>query len=636
MEENRLVSARRLNTIYVIMLPIKLPKISGKTTILVSFKKNNINNKKNWKKRGLGLLVLLLLSVLLLACADQNTAASPTSGSQLTTPNRPGIIVNSTTPNVTDPIIGKRLDDQQAALKQNPPVLTLKDGLDENQRVAQEVAVKNEKFQRYMFAPNSTTPVRTEIFGVYPWRDSDLTDATTICQQTTCYRVELYNFAYNLTGTATVDIKNRIVVATNTIYQAQPDIPDYLKNLAIEIAANAPIVQQQLGFKPTQNQALMANTKTALNNTRCERSLHLCVAPTFVQGGDALWAIVDLTDLTLVGVQWTKVGQSSRLPVSEKNLQDDYVTTNVCQHNTALNQNGWQMDYILTSSDGLRIANVSFNGKAVLANAKLVDWHVSYSRQQGFGYSDAVGCPVFSQAAVVAVGGPRTEPLSQNNGFALIQDFWSIGYPSPCNYNYQQRYEFYNDGRFRIEAASIGRGCGNDGTYRPVTRIRWAGDQNTFAEWNGTGWNDWTAEKWQLQTAQTAYTPEGYQYRLVDQKDQGYLVEPGRGQFGDGGRGDNAYVYITRYHPGIDEGEADLVTLGSCCNTDYHQGPEKFIEPNPEPIAGSGLVMWYVAQLKNDDTTGHEYCWAQSIVENGLLGVKKFPCYSGPLFVPTK
>ena len=40
-----------------------------------------------------------------------------------------------------------------------------------------------------------------------------------------------------------------------------------------------------------------------------------------------------------------------------------------------------------------------FGGRPVLESAKLVDWHVSYSESDGFGYSDAVGCPVFSAAA---------------------------------------------------------------------------------------------------------------------------------------------------------------------------------------------------------------------------------------------
>ena len=83
-----------------------------------------------------------------------------------------------------------------------------------------------------------------------------------------------------------------------------------------------------------------------------------------------------------------------------------------------------------------------------------------------------------------------------------------------------------------------------------------------------------------------------------------------------------------------DEGDADLITIGTCCNTDYKQGPEKFIEPTPEVIQNADLVIWYVAQMKNDNTPGKEYCWADAVVEQGFVINKTWPCYFGPMFVP--
>lgn len=586
-------------------------------------------------------LILLLTSLLLASCSDSATSTPSASATPALniTPDSTAFLATDSTPNTSDPIVAARLKQEQDALAQSLPVIQLTQGLDNNQQIAQQTAVNDPSFQKFMFAPNTKTPVRTEIFGIYPWRDSDLTQATSSCQKSTCYRVELYSYAFNLTAVAVVDITNKKVLETSELDASQPDIPDQLKNLATDIAVNSTQVQQLLGYKPSQTQALMASTKTSLNNSRCERSQHLCVAPTFVHGSDALWAIVDLTDLRLVGVEWTKVGESERVPVTEENLQDQYVTTNFCQHDTAFSQGGWKMNYILTSSDGLRLSDVTFNGQSVIANVKLVDWHVSYSRAQGFGYSDAIGCPVFSQAAVVAVGGPQVEPIQSNNttvGFSLVQKFASVEWPAPCNYNYQQRYEFYNDGRFRIVTGSLGRGCGDDGTYRPVFRIRLANSDYSFAEWSGSDWQTWNNERWQLQTAQTTYTSDGYQYRVVEPSGNGYYIEPGQGQFGDGGKGDNAYTYVTRYHPDIDEGESDMVTIGPCCNTNYQQGPEKFINANPEPITNTGLVIWYVPQLKNNGTPGQEYCWAQSVIENGMLTAKTYPCYAGPMFVPIK
>jgi hypothetical protein len=106
------------------------------------------------------------------------------------------------------------------------------------------------------------------------------------------------------------------------------------------------------------------------------------------------------------------------------------------------------------------------------------------------------------------------------------------------------------------------------------------------------------------------------------------------GQLDSLSRGDHAYLYVTKHHPNKDEGDGNLPTIGPCCNTDYQQGPEKFIDPNPEPILNTELVLWYVSQLKNDDTPGKQYCWAESVVENGVYVAKTYPCYSGPMFVP--
>jgi hypothetical protein len=539
----------------------------------------------------------------------------------------------------TFPFTEQRVNDIKLALSQPRPVLLCRDSLNSQQQLAQLIALSDTNFTRYL-RDSKGTPYRNEIFGIYPARESDMAAVKVNYTLAQCYRAELYNYALNLTVVAMVDVQQGKTLAVSFMPQSQPDIPEYLKQLAIRIAVESPEVQQAMGMKPEEKDALMASTKTALNRTRCERSRHLCVAPTFVKNDKALWAIVDLTDHRLVGVRWTNVGSTGpAAPITERKLQDDKISSCFCEQEQPMQRNNWNMKYMLTSSDGLLISNVSFNGKPVLRSAKLVDWHVSYSGTDGFGYSDAVGCPYFSQAAVIAWEPPKIMNLLNEQkeviGFVLEQVFRSEGWPTPCNYNYRQRYEFYNDGRFRVACASIGRGCGNNGTYRPVFRIAFAGEQNNFAEWKQGSWQAWTSEQWQLQQPTTAYTPEGYQYKL-NTPQGGYYIEPGKGQFKDGGRGDNAYVYITRQLPNRDEGESDLVTIGPCCNTDYHQGPEKFIEPQPEDIRNGSLVMWYVAQLKNDDQKGQEYCWAESVLEHGIYNTKSYPCFCGPMFTPVK
>lgn len=542
---------------------------------------------------------------------------------------------------VTDPLIKARIEKIQASLKQTPPILTLEENLDESQKSAQEIALKDGRFLFESRDEKTNEPLFNEVFGVYPLRDSDIVGPSVGCRSTKCYRVEMYNFAKNLTTSAVVDVPGKKVVVVNRLPEAQPDIPEHLTKLAVHISSTALDVISALGKTPESNDALMANTKTSLSRTRCERSRHLCVAPTYVKEPQALWAIVDLTDLTLVGTRWTDVGHvaPASWAISEKALQNEVLVKNFCEKTNRMERNGWSFDYILTSSDGMRISNVRFKDKLVIKDAKLVDWHVSYSDKDNFGYSDAVGCPVFSQAAVVAVEGPKTDRIEVDGaetGFEFQQDFWSEGYPTPCNYYYEQNFKFFNDGSFRFAVASVGRGCGNDGMYRPVLRVALADDLNNIAEWNAGAWQPWATEQWKLQNEATAYTPEGFQFRVTDGTGKGFYLEPGRGQFGDGGRGDNAYFYVTRSHSDRDEGDSDLTTIGPCCNEDYKQGPEKFIEPSPEPLGGAPLVLWYVPQLKNDDQPGRQYCWAESVLDNGVYRVKQYPCYAGPMLRPVQ
>lgn len=568
-----------------------------------------------------------LIGFSLAACGGNRSTVQSNTAAE--TDDAAGLLA-SRLPNEQDELIKQRLEKIQATLKLSPSVLLLENNLDDAQKLAENLAVKDQRFTAETKDKQTDQPLFNEIFGVYPLRESDFIQQTSSCRQSKCYRVEMYNFAANLTTNAVVDTNAQKVLVVTRIPQSQPDIPPHLTELAAHIATNAKEVNDALGGN--SEKPLMVNTKTSLNKTKCERSKHLCVAPTFVSGAKALWAIVDLTDLALVGVRWTQIGATGKA-VTEKSLQNEVLTKQFCETNNALEKNGWKLDYMLTGSDGLKISDVSFNGKPVLTSAKLVDWHVSYSNTEGFGYSDAVGCPYFSQAAVVAAVAPKVSGIK--DGFSLTQRYYSEGYPTPCNYSYEQRFDFYDDGRFRVVAASLGRGCGDDGTYRPVTRIAFAGDNN-FAEWTGADWKPWTIEAWQMQKSDTVYTKENYEYKITNADEQGFYLEANKGQFADGGRGDNAYVYVTKNAADRDEGESDLVTIASCCNTDYHQGPEKFIEPNPEPIQNSPLVLWYVAQLKNDGEKGKEYCWAESTIENGVYKVKEYPCYSGPMFVPLK
>lgn len=581
-------------------------------------------------------LLLLLGLTVLVACqtdlAIQPTATLPTD--LLATPLDPEQLAQQI------PALASRQVEIAAALQATPPVLLLT-GLEGEAAQVQTSVLQNSDFLTYTYDATTGAPLRNEIMVVRPALPSDLAGGNSPCPIESCYRVEMYNYALNLTTVAFVDAAAGQVATVIHQHNVQPEIPPVLADLAVQIAIHAPEVQVALGGQP--GTPVMPNVKTALNGSQCERSRHLCVAPTFILGEQALWAIVDLTDAQLVGIRWTELGATtSSASVTERGLENDVIYATYCEQNHFLNQDGWEMSYILTSSDGLKLANVRYQGQVVLYSASLVDWHVSYSQQDGFGYSDAIGCPIFSSAAVVAFAGPTVQEIRENGevaGFALVQDFRSPDWPVPCNYRYEQRYEFYHDGRFRVTAANLGRGCGDDGTYRPVLRLDVTasgdGQQDNFAEWDGQTWQIWPAEGWQRQDENTAYTEEGYQYRLTGADGQGFYVEPGQGQFADRGRGDNAFLYLVRTDDEHDEGKADLSTLGACCNTDYQQGPEQFITP-AEPTTGQDLVIWYVPQLKNQATPGQEYCWADTIIENGVPVARAWPCYAGPMFIPIR
>jgi hypothetical protein len=124
-----------------------------------------------------------------------------------------------------------------------------------------------------------------------------------------------------------------------------------------------------------------------------------------------------------------------------------------------------------------------------------------------------------------------------------------------------------------------------------------------------------------------------YLYRVSSPQNtqEGYYIEPNRGQYKDGSRGDNEDVYVSKYKE--NEGDEDLLTLGSCCKLDK-DGPEEFIK-DKELIENSDTVIWYVPTIQNDDRAGHEYCWADSTIdEKGNPSVKVWPCIVGPKFVP--
>jgi hypothetical protein len=198
-----------------------------------------------------------------------------------------------------------------------------------------------------------------------------------------------------------------------------------------------------------------------------------------------------------------------------------------------------------------------------------------------------------------------------------------------CNYRYENRFEFYNNGSFRVVGVNKGRGCGDNAIYRPVMRIDLdLGEQERFYSHNNGDWKRWEQEGSEHVLVEK---DKHYPYKITSSSgERGYYIEPNHGQFGDNSRGDNANFFITHFKD--NEGDRDLLTLGSCCQLD-RDGPEQFV--NGESIKNGRVVLWYIPRIRNDARKGHEYCWADTrIGEDGNPDIKIWPCTVGPKFVP--
>lgn len=489
--------------------------------------------------------------------------------------------------------------------------------LTSEQTLAQDLALKN----RQVF--EHTRNHRSEVFGVREVLADQYTAASTACATANCWQVEIYNFDENTAVTAIVNLDTQKVL--DVLYQPsmQPGINKRLADLAVDIAINAPEVIEALGYKP--DRSLLTAVPGGLLGTPCETG-HLCAAPTIRQGNRFLWAVVDLTDEKLVGINWTDSDvDGSTVPFTPEG----------CPPPGTVNRDGWAMSYENTGTDSMRVYNITYNGVAVATSIKLVEWHADYGSS---GYTDATGCGGSGGGFPIYPYG-NTQVLDlldgQSNviGFELVQDFRMSSWGNSCNYRYEQRIQFFNDGRFRTASLAYGKGCGTNSLYRPLVRVDIAanGDSNdAFSYWDGSQWVSPTNELYRTPYAGSngphSLTAEGYAWRVLDSSGAGYYLEPSNGQFGDGSEGDNPFIYVTQHK--ASEGDTDLGIIGSCCLDDHQQGPHNYV--NNESITNQNIVLWYIPQMMTDATAPDYYCWTVQGEPNPVT----YPCWSGPMFVP--
>jgi hypothetical protein len=524
--------------------------------------------------------------------------------------------------------------------------------LDSNAEKVQSFLLQNRTFLKDTRSPRGEF-LHNDMMTIRPVINAVLTQKNqTLCKQTICYEAIKYNYVTNTTTRAIVDAKNLKLLELKYFREMQPDISLRLKRIAQEIALNAPEVKKELGENPSIKEMSMANVRGSLNNSPCENKQHLCVAPTFSYHDkeEALWAIVDLTELKLAAAKWAGLGKTTTPAcISERSLQNREIMEKYCRKDTRYEKGDWKLTYRMTGSDGLEVINASYKNQDFLKSAKIVDWHVAYEGkgtinntintilagrevefvQEGekylFGYNDAMGCPMFSTSVVLPFNAPRISPLLENGinvGFYLVQDFRNPKWPMACNYRYENRFEFYDDGAFRVVGVNIGRGCGEKAIYRPIMRIDLALQNENFYSYKGE-WQEWSMEAKESQTASKLYEEDKYFYKIKTSESKGYIMETSKK--------DNANIFVTRYKE--DEGALDLLTLGSCCKLD-EDGVERYL--NQESLLNQDLVIWYVPKIESNAIKGKESCWADTILEEGRLVVKEFPCSVGPKFTPLK
>jgi len=562
------------------------------------------------------------------------------------------------------PSVKDYLSELRALIKEGKSILPLPSSeLDNDAQKVQDFLLEHPEFLKD--TKQGDTLLHNDMMRILPAIISSMDNKTQkICQTHTCYQAEKYNFVTNATTRAIVDVTQMKLLSIQYYPNMQPDISLRLTRIAEDIALHAPEVKRELGFTPRKKDITMANVRGSIKESPCENTTHLCVAPTFTdhKREQALWAVVNLTELRFAAAKWAGIGKTTTPAcISERSLQNRHIMKNYCQKDTVLEKNGWKITYRLTGSDGLEIRDVTFKDKDVLKSAKIVDWHVSYQQKGGenldtstetymagrrveflkgddgeylFGYNDAMGCPMFSTSVVLPFNGPQVKELNTSDGFMLTQDFRNPKWPMACNYRYENRFEFYDDGSFRIVAVNKGRGCGDKAIYRPVMRVDTSvSNKETFYRYRGDKWEKWEKERKEKVQAEDFYK-DTFLYKITapTNESHGYYIEPNRGQFADESRGDNARLFVTKFNE--EEGDKDMLTLGSCCKLD-EEGVERYVDN--ESLIGENLVIWYVPHVRNDARKGQEYCWADTVIgDDGRLDIKVWPCVVGPKFVPIK
>ena len=217
------------------------------------------------------------------------------------------------------PEIKSYLEDVKKVITTTHTFLELEDDeLDEKAKNVQNILLTNRAFlqdvvdAKGQMQHNDMMTIRPAIVSVLNAKSKKL------CKVTTCYQAVKYNFVTNTTTRAIVDVKSQKLLELKRFGGMQPDVSQRLRRVAQTIALNAPEIKVELGEEPSIKEMSMANVRGSVNDSPCENKEHLCVAPTFSYHDkeEALWAIVDLTELKLAAAKWAGLGKQQLHHVS--------------------------------------------------------------------------------------------------------------------------------------------------------------------------------------------------------------------------------------------------------------------------------------------------------------------------------
>ncbi|GAB4580688.1 MAG: hypothetical protein Fur0022_34300 [Anaerolineales bacterium] len=499
------------------------------------------------------------------------------------------------------------------------PALPMTEGLTPEDALAQDLTLSDPRVQ------DLTAGKRSEVFGVGSL-GLHFPESSAECAQADCRLIEIYLWDEDVTISSIVNLDTRQVIEVLEMPGMHPGLNVKQMQRAAEIIYNAPEVVEILGYQPKMEEIMPMDGN--LLGTSCANT-HLCASATFRVEDRFMWAVADLTTGQFAGIGWS--------PAPENDGSSTLFTPEGCPPSGSVARDGWTLDHMVTGTDSLRVYNVTYNGVPVLTSVKLVEWHADYGSS---GYQDSTGCggpgggfPIYPYGDTQIL-----DLLDDNNnliGFEVVQDFRMSNWGNSCNYRYEQRIQFFTDGRFRVVSGAYGKGCGTNAIYRPVVRMDIAvnGDANdNFAYYDGTQWVDVATETYRVPYTEANHGPHavdenGYAWKVYDTDGTGYYVEMDVGQFGDGGLGDNPFLYPVLHH--TNEGDTDLPVFSSgCCNDNHMQGPHQFL--NNEAITDQNIVLWYVPQAVTDAVAPDYYCWTLQGEPNPVT----YPCFMGPMFHP--